>query len=58
MNDFNSLYIVWTLEPDYARDFFIKRYKSLDGFIYKCKPCSIQLEKANKIVNQIKTTTQ
>lgn len=52
MNQFESLYIVWTLEPDYAKEHFYKIYGDWKGFLNRVKPDIKQLEKAKSIINE------
>jgi len=49
MNQFESLYVVWTLEPDYAKEYFYKIYGDWKGFLQKVRPTKEQKEKALKI---------
>jgi hypothetical protein len=52
VDSFSSLYVVWTLEPDYARKDFINKYGDLEGFIKKWKPTTEELEKAKEIYHE------
>ena len=46
MNQFESLYVVWTLEPDYAKEYFKKIYGRLSDFVKNYKPDELELKKA------------
>ena len=50
MDQFNSLYIVWTLEPDYAKKYFYNIYNDWDDFIIKLKPTEKQIIMALEIL--------
>lgn len=52
MNQFESLYIVWTLEPDYAKEYFYKIYGDWEGFIKRLDPTHKQQAKAKEIINE------
>lgn len=50
MSQFESLYVVWTYEPDYAKEYFYKIYGDWQGFINKQKPTDQQIKKAIEIL--------
>ena len=53
MNQFESLYVVWTYEPDYEKQYFYKIYKDFEGFLYKQKPTKEQKRKALEIIEKL-----
>ena len=58
MNQFESLYIVWTIEPDYAKEYFYKIYGEWEGFIKRLNPTHEQQAKAKEIINEQDTNRE
>lgn len=52
ISQFEALYRVWLLEPEYAKEYLFKIYGSLENFISKLNPDDVDLQKAKQIIKQ------